>query len=280
MDQFAYDKPRTMDALKARLSEADPGLAILAGGTDLLTQIRSRLRRPSLVLDLKGVPELRALEIRDGGLSIGAAVIVNRIVEEQAVTSPFAALCQAAAELASYPIRNRATVVGNVSNASPCADSVPPLCVFGARVVLDGPAGCREVPVHEFIVGNRETRLGPGEIVTRIHVPTPGPGAFSGFLKRKRVSGHDLALANAALLCDPTRGLLRLSVGSCTPRPTLLVLDHSLDRPDPDEAAAQAQTMIHPINDVRASVEYRRDMVGLMVRRLFEMLAKARECRH
>ncbi len=270
MQSFSYEKPGSTAAIVARLAEAGGTARLLAGGTDLIGQIRSRLVKPSLVLDLKGARELALLGADASGLSIGAAVILNRLLEERAVSEgPYRALTQAVSELASYNIRNRATLVGNVTNASPCADSVPPLVVLDARAEIAGPSGTRELPVLELISGVRETRLGPGELVTRIRVPAPAPGTWSGFLKRKRVRGHDLALANVALLRDPERGRLRMSVGSCNPVPVLLDLDAMFARPEVERAVALALERVRPIDDVRASIEYRREMVAVMVRRLF-----------
>ena len=273
IQSFTFEKPKTIEGIVSRLESAGGEASILAGGTDLLPQLRSRLLKPGLVLDIKGVEQLHHLEAGEDGLSVGAAVILNRVLEEQASTAPYAALVQAVADLASYPIRNRATLVGNVANASPCADTVPPLCVMGAEVEVLGAAGTRRMPVEQFIVGNRETRLARGELVTRVLVPRQGEGAFSAFLKRKRVKGHDLALASVALLRDPERGRLRLGVGSCTPAPAVVNLDEMLDRPDVDEAVSRALDTINPINDVRASIEYRRDMVAVMTRRLFAEMA-------
>lgn len=270
MESFVYEKPESTAAIVARLAEAGGGARLLAGGTDLLGQIRSRLVKPRVVIDLKGARELAELGTEKDGLTIGAAVILNRLLEDRTVSEgPYRALSQAVSELASYNIRNRATLVGNVTNASPCADSVPPLVVLAARAEIAGPSGTRELPVQELISGVRETRLGPGELVTRIHVPAPAPGSWSGFLKRKRVRGHDLALANVALLRDPERKRLRMSVGSCNPVPVLIDLDAMFARPEVERAVALALENVRPIDDVRASIEYRREMVAVMVRRLF-----------
>jgi carbon-monoxide dehydrogenase medium subunit len=150
---------------------------------------------------------------------------------------------------------------------------VPPLVVLDARVEIRGPGGTRELAVLDFIAGVREVKLARGELVTRIQVPAPASGTWSGFLKRKRVRGHDLALANVALLRDPERGRLRLSVGSCSPVPVLIVLDEMFAQPEPEVAVERALEAVRPIDDVRASIEYRRDMVAVMVRRLFDEMA-------
>ena len=275
IQSFTFEKPKTIEGIVSRLESAGGEASILAGGTDLLPQLRSRLLKPGLVLDIKGVEQLHHLEAGEDGLSVGAAVILNRVLEEQASTAPYAALVQAVADLASYPIRNRATLVGNVANASPCADTVPPLCVMGAEVEILGPGGIRRLPVAQFIVGNREVRLEQGELVTRVVVPAPEEGTFTAFSKRKRVRGHDLALASVALLRDPQRRRLRLGVGSCTPVPAVVDLDEMHDSPDVDEAVRRAQDSISPIDDLRAGIEYRRDMVAVMIRRLFAEMAGA-----
>jgi len=275
MPSFLYERPKTRSALIGRLAEADGKARLLAGGTDLLAQLRSRLVRPQLVLDLKGIEELHHLQASAEGLSIGAAVILNRLLEQPELTGSYRALTQAVSDLASYNIRNRATLVGNVTNASPCADSVPPLCVMDGRVEIDGPAGARQELVKDFITGVREVRLAKGELVTRLIVPPLSPATWTGFAKRKRVRGHDLALCNAALLRDPETKRLRLSIGSCNPRPVLLDLDAMFAKPDLGEAVRRAQEQIQPIDDVRASREYRREMVAVMVRRLFADLAAA-----
>lgn len=276
MKAWQYERPTSCGAIVELLAGGDRKVSLLAGGTDLLAQIRAGLIRPDLVVDTKGVGELQDLARGPDGLTIGAAVILNRLLEQRETTSNggYAALLSAVSELASYPIRNRATLVGNVTNASPCADTVPPLCVLGASVEILGPGGRRRMPVAEFITGNRETKLQVGELVTAVTVPALAAGSWSGFRKRKRVKGHDLALANAALLRDPERKQLRLAVGSCSPAPVVVELDGMFERPDATEAARLAQEQIRPIDDVRASIEYRREMVGLMVRQLFAEMAE------
>jgi CO/xanthine dehydrogenase FAD-binding subunit len=278
MQSFRYVTPRTPQEIVSVLEAEGPGARLLAGGTDLLSQLRAGAFRPSVLVDVKRAEGLASLSAEEGGLAIGAAVILNRLLEEgpRLLSAGHGALLEAVAALASYPIRNRATLVGNVANASPCADSVPPLCALGAEVEILGAAGARRVAVERFITGNRETQLGRGEIVTGVHVPRVTRGTWSGFLKRKRVRGHDLALASVALLRDTERGRLRLAVGSCSPAPVVVNLDAEAERPDPERAARLAMESIHPIDDVRASIEYRRDMVGVMVRRLFARMASER----
>jgi carbon-monoxide dehydrogenase medium subunit len=267
---FAYEKPRTAEALAKLLAEVGPQASLLAGGTDLLVQLRGRLIDPKIVIDLKGVEELHQLTYgADGSVSIGAAVTMNRIVDDARMRFALSALPQAISEIATFAIRNRATVAGNIANASPCADSVPALVVLGARVELRSAAGSRKMLLTEFIKHVRATARRPDEYLSAIHIPAASKGTKTFFRKRQRVRGHDLALANSALLCDSDTKRLRVAIGSCSPAPVLLELDDLYGSLDGEEAARRAMAAISPISDVRSSAEYRTDMTGVLVRRLF-----------
>ena len=267
---FAYEKPKTADALAALLTEGGSQASLLAGGTDLLGQLRARLLEPKVVIDIKGVQELSVLAHHgDGSATVGAAVVANRVVDDKRFQGPMAALPMAAGRIATYAIRNRATIAGNIANASPCADSVPPLCVLGASIELRSSAGTRTLGMLDFIRGVRATVRRVDEYLAAIHIPAQGAGTRSLFRKHTRVRGHDLALANAAVLHDPERKRLRVAIGSCSPVPALVELDDLFDSLDGEEAARRAMAAILPISDVRASREYRIDMTGVLVRRLF-----------
>lgn len=267
---FAYEKPKTAGALAALLTEGGSQASLLAGGTDLLGQLRARLVEPKVIIDIKGVEELATLEHHsDGSATIGAAVVANRVVDDKRFQGAMAALPMAAGRIATYAIRNRATIAGNIANASPCADSVPPLCVLGASVELRSSAGTRTLSLPDFIRGVRATVRKIDEYLAFIHIPAQSAGTRSLFRKHTRVRGHDLALANAAVLHDPERKRLRVAIGSCSPVPTLLDLDDLFDTLDGEQAAQRAMKAILPIGDVRSSREYRIDMTGVLVRRLF-----------
>jgi len=270
---FAYEKPTTTKALSGLLEQAGSGAALLAGGTDLLGQLRGRLLEPQLVIDLKGIEELSLIEHHeDGSASFGATVVANRIIDDKRFHGPMAALPIACSRSATFTIRNRATIVGNIANASPCADSVPPLCVLGAEVELRAGDEVRRLALPAFIRGVRATVRKKNEYVAAVHVPAQAKGTRTFFRKHQRVRGHDLALANAALLHDPEGKRLRVAIGSCSPAPVLVNLDDMFDAPDAEEAARRCMKAILPISDVRASVEYRIDMTGVLVRRLLSDL--------
>lgn len=269
----AYERPRDISSLVKLLAETEGTTSLLAGGTDLLVQLRARLVDPSTIIDIKGVEELSKLEIgSDGTVTIGAAVVANRIVDDKRLYGPLRALPQAVAQIATYAIRNRATIVGNLANASPCADSVPPLCVLGASVVLRSSQGERALPLLDFITGVRRTIRRRDEFVAFLTIPPQGSETQTLFMKHQRVRGHDLALANAAVLHDRKAGQLRLVVGSCSPVPTYVNLDDLAGSLDGNAAAERAMAEILPISDVRASAAYRTDMTGVLVRRLIAEL--------
>jgi carbon-monoxide dehydrogenase medium subunit len=232
-------------------------------------RLRARLASPALIIDVKGVEELSLLEHQgDGGLRIGAAVVMNRVADDARLRPVMTALTEGAAAVGTYAIRNRATVAGNVANASPCADTVPPLAVLGAEIELRSRTGTRRLALADFVLGNRVTARRPDEYVAAVHVPPQTPGTRTLFLKRRRLRGHDLALVSAAVMHDPERKRLRVAVGSCSPAPIVLRLDDLLPSMEPEEAARRAMAAIAPISDVRASAEYRNDMTGVLVRRL------------
>ncbi len=167
--------PRTLAELWP-LKAANPESAVMAGGTDLLVRLRKTGERPPAIIALERLAELRRMSIEGGGLRIGAAVTIGELAASEIVRDALPALWQAAAALGSPPVRHGATVGGNVCTASPAGDTLPPLYVYGAAVAVAGAAGCRRLPIGDFILGPGRTSLAPGEIVTDIIVPLPTGG--------------------------------------------------------------------------------------------------------
>jgi carbon-monoxide dehydrogenase medium subunit len=270
---LAYERPRTAQALGSILANQGEQALLLAGGTDLLVALRAGQIRATVLVDIKGVEELNALEHRDdGSVWIGAAVIANRIVDDTRFHLQHQGLWAGASAIATYAIRNRATVVGNVSNASPCADTVPNLVLLDAQVELRSSRGTRSLSVRDYILGVKKTARCVDEYAAGILIPAHPKGTRTFFRKRQRVRGHDLALCSASILHDPERRRLRVAVGSCSPRPVVVELEDMFARPDAEEAARRAMAAIAPISDVRSSAEYRMDMTGMLVRRLVDDL--------
>lgn len=250
---------------------------VLAGGTDLLVNIRNTGRSPDLLVDLKEVAGVREISGDEGaGVKIGACVPLNVIADNTMLNDRFTALAAAARSVGSYQVRNRATLAGNIANASPAADSAPALLVLGASVNATEMDGSRKIPIEELFTGVKKTSLRAFEVITSITIPPPGARARSAFIKKQRVKGHDLAIINMAAYYDPDAGELRVAIGSCSITPILLpVMSISADEP-PDELIrrinAIAQEAISPIDDVRASAEYRRALVPVLLEDLLSTL--------
>ena len=269
LHEFAYHRPSSLNEALEFLKVNGTDTAVFSGGTDLFINIRAGLSRPKNVLDLKGIPELHQLNWDDTeGLSVGACVTVNGLLEYPEVRRRFPVLHAAGEELATYQLRHRATVVGNIVTASPCGDFGSPLLTLGGEVVLASSGGERRVPLNEFITGVKKTIIRSEEIVTRIVVPVTWAGAAGGYRKLKRIKGHDLGVVSVAMIRH--NGTIRCSVSSAAPTPVLL--------PDiPADAAVtavqeKAQEMISPIDDVRCTKEYRAFMVNVFIRRLMDSL--------
>ena len=275
LPRFHYHRAETLDAALGLLKGHSPDARILAGGTDILITMKEGTCAPKHLIDVKAIPELVGIEVgQDNSLSIGACVTVNQLLEFGDLPPGMAALHDAASVLATYQLRNRATVGGNISNASPACDLGPPLLVLGASVVAVSPSGERRVPLGEFFTSVKQTCIAPDEIITRVLIPPPGD-TVSAFVKRQRIRGHDLATVNAAVAAGGGRGL-RLGLGAVAPVPLLIDApagagDEAATR-DRDAVVKAALGAVSPIDDVRSSALYRRHMVELLVTKALDLL--------
>jgi CO/xanthine dehydrogenase FAD-binding subunit len=255
------------------------GVRLMMGGTDLLVQMRDGAIRPQTVVDVKHLPGMRDVVYdAQAGLTLGAAVTMNQVAGHPAVQAHYPLLAQAAHSVASYALRNRATVGGNLCNASPCADVAPALLVLEGRVVLCGPDGEREVPVNGFFLGPGETALGATEFMTAIRIPVPPAGSAGRYLKLGRNKAGDLAIVSVAVFNFPDATLpsgyrFHVALGSVAPVPLRApgaerILAHNPPGEETFALAAQkAEEAATPIDDVRASAAYRRAMVQALTLR-------------
>jgi carbon-monoxide dehydrogenase medium subunit len=267
---FKYRAPVTRAELHGLLADHGSDARLLAGGTDLLGDIRMGLRRPEVVVDLKKVDAFSDITWSAAdGLLIGPAVTISDVLASDVIHERFPLLVECARDLASHQIRNRATVVGNIANASPCSDMAPGLLCLGALAVVSSTRGRREVPLKEFFAGVKVTVLEPDEVLEGIVVPPDQAGARGSYRKLKRINGHDLGIVGVAL--SKHEGLIRLGISSCAPTP--LSVNGLSETADADEVVAAARAAIRPISDVRASREYREFMVEVFVRRLHQEVA-------
>jgi CO/xanthine dehydrogenase FAD-binding subunit len=274
MRTFAYARPATLAEAIALLERHGAEARLLAGGTDLIIRLRDGTLRPSVVIDVKGVAELRpAIAEADGRVTIPATVTMSQIVADPRTRRWYPALVEAAAVVGSVQIRNRATLAGNVCNASPAADTAPPLLVYDATVVAAGPEGQRRIPLDEFFVRSGVTTLGPAELLTAIELPVPVRRTGSVHLRRTRRRGHDLASVTLCCGVDEA-GTTRLAYGSVGPRPVLAIDQGGVlvDASAPHEArAAVLERMLGAASpsarSMRASPEYRLAMLRVLAER-------------
>jgi xanthine dehydrogenase FAD-binding subunit len=287
---FNYECPHTLDDALALLGDSARVARPLAGGTDLLVQLRSDRVQADLVVDVKRIPELNEVTVGVDGLVIGAAVPCCRIAEHVTVGAACPALVDAVSLIGGIQIRNRASLGGNLCSASPAADGVPPLIVHRAVCRIAGPRGAREVPVGRFCLAPAKTVLDKGELLVSIRLPSPRPGTGSQYQRFIPRTSMDIAVAGAAayLELEEDRETIRdarVSLGGVAP--TALALDQVcrdlVGRKAGDEAFAAAAVLAReaadPIDDIRGDARQRRHLAGVLTRRTlqgaFERAARA-----
>lgn len=274
MSELEYHRPGSLDELWP-LMERQPEARLVAGATDVMVRVASRVERPGAMISLRGIADLARLELGPDGARVGATVTIARLASDARLGASYPLLVQAARALGGPQIRSVATIGGNLCNASPCADTAPPLLALEARAALRGPAGQREVPLEQLFAGPGQTCLGAGEILEAVLLPPPLADARGQFLKKRRVR-MDLALVSVAALLrmeGSTCRLARVAAGSVAPTPLRLgpveaVLEGSqLTDAVLEQAATTAASCVDPIDDLRATEAYRRQLTGVFVKR-------------
>ena len=275
---FTLHHPTSVEQAVRLLAAAGGSARLLAGGTDLLIDMKMGRARPPELVDLKRIRGLDTIEPVAGGARIGALTRVSAIASSTLVKERFPALWQASCHLASLPVRNLATIGGNLGRGSPAGDMTPPLIVHGAVVEVTGPAGSRSLPIEDLHVGPGVTCLAADEIITAIVLPEPGPGAGSGYRKLgKRGGGWDIALVGVAagIVLDAAGDVVDARIALASVAPTTLrargaeaVLRGAAPTAERvAAAAAEAAAEARPISDVRADAAYRRSLVRVLAAR-------------
>jgi len=275
---FDYVRASSPEQAIALLQEFGVRARLLMGGTDLLVRMRDGFVRPEVLVDVKHLPGAREIAFDEQDLTVGAAVTMNQLACHPAVRSRYPLLAEAAASVASYQLRNRATLGGNLCNGSPAADTAPALLVLQGRLVLHGPRGLREVQGSDFFRGPRKTVLQGDELLLAVRFPAPPERAIGHYLKLGRNKAGDLAIAGVAVLGFADQASapgyrFRIALASVAPVPLRAIAAEELLAASPDiakalDAAAQkAADSSSPIDDVRASAAYRRAMVRNLTRR-------------
>ncbi len=272
MHSFQYARPVDLAEALGVLREHGPEARVLAGGTDLTVALREGKLKPRVVVDIKRVADLSStIEVNDDHIAIGALARMSDIAAHEDIRILFPALVEASTVVGSTQIRNRATLAGNVCNASPAADTVPALAAYGASVEIVGAAGRRLVALADFILGNRSIALQPGELVSAVRIPRSARPIGAAFDRITRRRGVDLATVNVCCAVDAA-GVSTFAFGAVSPKPFVVRDPGELADPktSPPRRSALMDALfsgVSPITDVRASAEYRRAMVRVLAER-------------
>jgi CO/xanthine dehydrogenase FAD-binding subunit len=286
LKDFFYEAPTTLKEAADLLARANGKARILAGGTDIIVQLREGLREADLVVDVKKIPELMELSYSVAkGLRLGASVPCYRLYEHAEIAKAYPALVDAARIVGGWQIQSRASVGGNLCNSSPAADTIPALIALGATCAIAGPKGQREVKVEDFCTGPGKNVLQAGELLVTLSFPPQAAksgSAYERFIPRNEM---DIAVAGAGSwiqLSSDGETIERARIGLCAVAPTPKFASEAAQwlagKPATEESFVQAGEMAKkvasPITDMRGTAEYRVHLVGVLVKRT---LAKATE---
>jgi carbon-monoxide dehydrogenase medium subunit len=283
MSNFDYFKPRSLEEVWD-LEKKLPGAKYIAGGTDLMVKIKNRTIKPQTLISLRSISGLSGIEIGKK-VRIGAMTTITDLIEHPELGKIYPVLVQAAKKIGGPQIRNVGTVGGNLCNCSPCADTALVLLLLDARVILKNPQSSREVALEEFFIGPGESCLTGAELMTEILLDKPAPNVRAIFMKKGRVK-MDLAVASVGVLLEmdgDTCKKARFAAGSVAPVPLRLkkveelfenaVISKEIIR----EAQKIAMNNISPITDIRSTADYRREIVGVYIKRALEKLLERNE---
>ena len=284
MKSFEYFAPQSLDDAASLLRRHGNQAKILAGGTDLCLRLERRLVEPGIVVDLKEIRALRGIKTNRKGLTIGAVALMDEIASSPLIKGRYAIIAEAAASVGSIQTRNRATLGGNLCNASPAADTAPPLIALAARARIASSRRERELPLEELFLGPGKTCLQPYEILKEIIIPSPA-GKSGGSFQRCTRTAMDIALVNCAvfLSLESKREVIddiRIALGAVAPTPVRARLAEDFlkgknaAKNTLAKAAELAASSVSPIDDVRSSATYRREMVRVLTRRAIEEALK------
>lgn len=276
MQEFVYERPGTVEEAVAAMRAGDA--RALAGGTDLVPQLREGRRRAGRIVDLKHIPDMTAIAVLpDGGVSIGAAATATAVARHAEIAGRYPSVARSAQLIGGVQVQNRASLGGNICNAAPSADGVPALICHGARAVVAGPEGRREMPVDEMFVGPGRTRLAAGELLVAIRLPPVERRSAAAYLRFTPRREMDIAVAGAGvwlrLGADGTIADARVVLASVAPTPIrALSAEQKLTGEMPtrallEDAGRLAAKDARPISDTRGSAEYRRTLVAVLTAR-------------
>jgi carbon-monoxide dehydrogenase medium subunit len=290
MKAIDYAAPKTVTEAATLLADNGDRARVLAGGTDIIVQVRENRRDLDILVDVKHVPEVNELSYDPKrGLRLGAAVPCYRIYEHAEIPRLYPALNDAASLVGGIQIQSRASVGGNLCNASPAADTIPALIALEAVCVIAGPEGTRELAVEKFCTAPGKTALRRGEFLVSLHLPPPKPRSGSAYLRFIPRNEMDIAVVGVgvALTLDESRTRCigaRIALAAVAPTPLFVpeagaaLVDGTLTDAQFERAATSAQAAAKPISDMRGDADYRRHLVGVLVKRALRgAVARAKE---
>lgn len=276
--QFNYFKPDTIDAALKLMDEMGSSAKILLGGTDLMPAVRSgKTTLPQNIIELGHIKELNLIENNGETINIGVAAKLSDIVSSPIVKRKIPILVEAILSMASLQVRNMGTMGGNICNASPAADTAPPLLVLEAELEIMSVNGKRMVPIDQFFSGPGKTVLGSKEIVASVRIPVPQSTDKWGYYKlgrRKALTLSIISIAALARISDKTFEEARIALGAVGPTPLRIkaaedfLKGKSTDEAVIEEAARMVRNEVKPISDVRASKEYRQEMAQALTKKI------------
>ena len=285
MSALRYEAPTSIDAATSLLTENLKTIKVLAGGTDVIVQMHSERIEPELIVDIKNIPELKQIEKTVDGFKFGAAISGKDLMLNEGFNKVWPGIMDGVRLIGSLQIRGRASVGGNLCNASPAADSVPPMIAAAAIANIVGPAGNRNVPGETIIVKPGQTSRTKGEIVVSFQLPNRPPRSGDAYLRFTPRTEMDIAVVGVAInltlddneICNSAR----VALGAVAPTPILdenaaeTLIGTKLDEEALENLARAVQKSISPINDKRGTIEFREDVVGVLAKRVAE-IAKTR----
>ncbi|MBC7160820.1 MAG: xanthine dehydrogenase family protein subunit M [Immundisolibacter sp.] len=278
MHSFDYAAPTSLGEALTLLAGARGNARVLAGGTDLIVNMRVGRRKPGLVVDGKRIPELNELSLTADGLTLGAAVSCRRAYEHAEVAKRYPALVDSMSLIGSVHIQGRATVGGNLCNAAPSGDSIPTLIALGAVARVLGPNGTREVPVEDFCVAPGKTCLADDELLVSVFIPAPTANSGAHYLRFIPRNEMDIAIAGAgvSVVLDAAKQNFvsaRIALASVGPTPIFareagaLLAGKPISEDSIQLAADSAQAVARPITDMRGTIEQRKHLVKVLTAR-------------
>jgi len=283
-----YEAPSSLEQAVGLLAAATGDARVLAGGTDLLVQMRTDILNPELVVDIKHIPELREVKEEGGGFRIGAAVTGAELKEHPRLKSVWPGIVEAANLIGSTQIQGRATMGGNLCNGSPAADSVPALIAAGAKASVVGPSGRRELAVEDVMLAPRKLSLTKGELIASFVLPARAPRSSDAYLRFIPRTEMDIAVVGCGVCltldAKDTCTAARVSLGAVAERPLLVaaaaaaLIGSKVDAAALQKLDAAARAACRPIDDKRGTKDYRIKVAGVLARRAAQIaLERARK---